>query len=67
MSEGLCYSRIDTDDQYTESIGPDDCEGRLVVDQSDIRDAIELFQYSLTARAGGRAADVTRNLWDLYK
>jgi hypothetical protein len=37
------------------------------VDQSDISDAIQLFQYSQTARTSGRAADVVRSLWSLYK
>ena len=35
------------------------------MDRSDIRDAIQLFQYSRTAMAGGRAADVVRTLWRL--
>jgi hypothetical protein len=37
------------------------------VDRSDISDAIQLFQYSQTARTSGRAADVVRSLWGLYK
>jgi len=35
------------------------------MDRSDIRDAIQLFQYSRTAAGGGRAADVVRTLWRL--
>jgi hypothetical protein len=37
------------------------------VDRSDISDAIQLFEYSQTVRAGGRASDVVRSLWNLYK
>jgi len=39
---------------------------RRAVDQSDISDAIQLFENSKTARAGGRASDVVRGLWNLY-
>src|SRR5260370_23831590 len=37
------------------------------MDQSDISDAIVLFQFSQTARVGGRASDVLRRLWNLFK
>jgi hypothetical protein len=38
-----------------------------VVDRNDISDAIVLFQFSQTAQAGGRASDVLRRLWALFK
>jgi len=38
-----------------------------MVDKSDISDAILLFEYSQTARVGGRAPNVIRNLWGLVK